>query len=87
MYMLDDLLDKIPNHYIHGIVGMSLRWFLFSLPLFAVLHYYGVSNFFSSFGLLTIGPLYYIGGQIKHKYHANAIEFLSGVITGLLITI
>lgn len=71
--IVDYMIKYLPKY--QDVVGMSLRWFIYSIPLGIV-----TCNPLI-IGLLLIGPLYYI-----HRYHHKwwLTELLTGSLFGAL---
>ncbi len=71
--LVDFILKFIP--FYKPVIGMSLRWFLYSIPL-AVVTFNPLLV-----GLLLIGPIYY-----AHRYHYRwwITEFSAGALFGSL---
>jgi hypothetical protein len=79
IFFIDFITDKIENGTLAGIVGMSLRWTVFFIPLFGVF-----LKPWLVFALLLEGPIY-----AAHRLHNNwtVTEFISGALLGGLIAL
>lgn len=76
---IDFIVDKISNNYLSGIVGMSLRWFIFFLPLALV-----TGSLITSPILLSVGFIYHSLKYVGTKYF-NRIEFITGMLPLIMV--
>lgn len=76
--IIDIYIDRIENDQLAGIVGMSLRWFIFMFPSIAI-----TSGPEYSFLMLLVGPIYGLYKYLGYKFFP--IEFLSGFLLGTVL--
>lgn len=77
----DWLLDRaaIKNNYLYGAVGMSLRWMIWTIPLFVML----LNPLW--LGMALVGPIYWLAGRVNKTEPVRVAEFATGALLGFLL--
>lgn len=85
---IDWIYDRIVkyNPYLAGGVAMSLRWFIFFLPLFTVRYFLEGKLFITSALLLLVGLVYYSLRNSNGKYF-NWYELVTGGLLGVALVV
>lgn len=79
IFLIDAIVNKIKYDTMAGIIGMSLRWFIFFMPLFIALN-----GWYYALPLLLVGPIYNL-----YRFHKlwSVNEFLSGALLGFSLAL